>query len=191
MTDRDGNDIADRSNIVVFVDGLANSTSHAELPTQPRVSHKDRQFSPAVLPLVRGTTVDFFNDDSIFHNVFSLSIPRTFDLGIYPEGTSKLVTFPESGLVKLYCNIHPQMTSTILVLNNDLFASTGPDGRFRIENVPGGKITLRVWSEYSEEQSRDLVVGGGKHHEEMFELQQTKVFVQHRNKFGKRYREKY
>lgn len=191
VLDRNGTVLGDHSNVVVFVDGLPNSALHRNLQHAPQISHKNREFSPAVLPIVQGTTVDFFNDDSIFHNVFSLSVPKTFDLGIYAEGTSKLVTFSESGLVKLYCNIHPQMTSTILVLHNNLFAKTGPDGRFHIDNVPDGDITLRAWSTFSDEQERIISLTGGMHIEESFELQQTKTFVQHRNKFGKRYREKY
>lgn len=157
----------------------------------PKVTHKGRQFAPKVLPLVRGGTVDFFNDDNIFHNVFSLSKTKQFDLGIYAEGSSKLVTFPEPGLVKIHCNIHPRMTSTILVLNNDLFATTGPDGYFQIRGVPDGSITLRVWGEFSAEQNRIVSVSGSREFEETFDVHETKRFVQHKNKFGKRYREKY
>ena len=189
--DRNGDELADRSDVVIFIDGLPDSTRYRDLPNPPQVSHKDRQFSPRVLPLVRGTTVDFFNDDNIFHNVFSLSRTKSFDLGIYPEGTSKLVTFSEPGLVKLHCNIHPKMTSTILVLNNGLFAITGMDGKFQIDGVPDGQVTLRVWNEFSEEQSRIVSLSGGGRLEESFDVYETKRFVQHKNKFGKRYREKY
>jgi len=189
--DRNGGELTDRSDVVVFIDGLPDSTRDRDFPKPPQVSHRDRQFSPRVLPLVRGTTVDFFNDDNIFHNVFSLSRPKSFDLGIYPEGTSKLVTFSEPGLVKLHCNIHPKMTSTILVLNNGLFATTGMDGHFQIDGVPDGRLTLRVWSEFSEEQSRTVTLSGGGRVEESFDVYETKRFVQHKNKFGKRYPEKY
>jgi len=189
--DHNGDELEDRSDVVVFVDGLSDTASYRSASKPPQVSHKDRQFSPSVLPLARGTTVDFFNDDNIFHNVFSLSKSKSFDLGIYPEGTSKLVTFSEPGLVKIHCNIHPKMTSTILVLNNSLFATTGPDGRFEIDGVPDGQATLRVWSEFSDELSRTVFLTGGGRFEESFDVQQTKRFVQHKNKFGKRYREKY
>lgn len=189
--DRTGDEIEDRSNVVVFIDGLSDSSSYQSVSKPPQISHKGRQFSPDVLPLVRGTTVDFFNDDNIYHNVFSLSKSKTFDLGIYPQGTSKLVTFSEPGLVQLHCNIHPKMTSTILVLNNTLFATTRSDGVFRIDGVPDGRVTLRVWSEYSEAQSRTVTLVGGGQFEELFDVHQNKRFIQHKNKFGKRYREKY
>lgn len=191
IVDREGNEIADRSNVVIFVDGLPDSGSIQPVPNEPQVSHEGRRFTPAVLPLVRGTTVDFYNDDDIFHNVFSLSVPKVFDLGIYPVGTSKLVTFHDTGVVKLHCNIHPQMTSTILVLNNDLFTRTDRDGNYQIENLPDGELTLRVWSEFSDEQERVITFSGSEHREESFVIHETKTFVQHRNKFGKRYREKY
>lgn len=191
LFDRNGDELADRSNIVVFIDGLPGSPPYQVPPNPPQVSHKDRQFSPRVMPLVRGTTVDFINDDDIYHNVFSLSQPKSFDLGIYAEGTSKLVTFPESGLVKLHCNIHPGMTSTILVLNNNLFAKTLPNGSYQIDGIPDGRVTLRVWSEFGEEQSRNISLSGGRESEESFDIHVTKRFVQHKNKFGKRYREKY
>ncbi len=189
--DLNGDELVDRSGVVVFIDGLPDSPVYRTLPKPPQVSHKDRQFSPRVLPLVRGTTVDFLNDDNIYHNVFSLSESKTFDLGIYPEGTSKLVTFSDPGLIKIHCNIHPRMTSTILVLNNNLFATTGPDGKFQIEGAPDGQVTLRVWSEFSDEQSRTITHSGGDRFDESFEVHETKRFIQHRNKFGKRYREKY
>ncbi len=191
LFDRNGDELADRSNVVVFIDGLSDSTGHRALPKAPQVSHRDRQFSPRVLPLVRGTTVDFFNDDNIFHNVFSLSRPKSFDLGIYPEGTSKLITFSEPGLVKIHCNIHPNMTSTILVLNNSLFTTTKADGVFQIDDVPDGEVTLRVWNEFSDEQSRTVTLSGGGRVKELFDVYETKRFVQHKNKFGKRYAEKY
>lgn len=188
--DLDGDELEDRSGVVVFVDGLSDSASYRSVSKPQQISHKGRQFSPSVLPLVRGATVDFLNDDNIFHNVFSLSQTKTFDLGIYPEGTSKLVSFSEPGLVKIHCNIHPRMTSTILVLNNSLFATTDTDGSFEISGIPNGRVTLRVWSEFSEEQSRTVSLSGGQV-DESFDIHRTKRFVQHTDKFGKRYRAKY
>ena len=188
LNDRDV-EVEDLSNVVVFVDGLAERyTGQSDVPI---MSHLGRRFTPRVLPLVQGDAVDFLNDDNIYHNVFSLSKANTFDLGIYPQGTSKVVIFDEPGLVRIYCNIHPNMISTIVVLNNTLFDITGPDGTFEIRNVPAGEITLRVWSEFGEEISRRVVVGGGSRLEESFIVRETNRLTDHNNKFGRPYRDKY
>lgn len=189
--DRNGEEASDHSGVVIFIDGLQDNARFSWLPVPPQVSHKNRIFLPAVLPIVQGTTVDFYNDDNVYHNVFSLSESKTFDLGIYPEGTSKLVKFSRPGLVMIHCNIHPKMTSSILVLNNSLFSKTGPDGSFEIRGIPDGQFTLRLWSEFSDQQSRIVSLSGSRRYEESFDVQVTKRFLQHKNKFGKRYREKY
>lgn len=191
IVDREGNKVSDRSDVVIFIDGLSNAAQQAVASTPYLMSHKDRIFSPAVLPIRRGEVLDFFNDDNIFHNVFSLSRANTFDLGIYPAGTSKLVSFDTPGLVKIYCNIHPEMISTILVLNNNLFAKTDSEGNFEIAGVPLGELTVRVWHEYSEEARRQLLVAADESSPLAIELTETKQRIQHRNKFGMPYREKY
>jgi plastocyanin len=189
IVDKDGVEVEDRSDVVVFIDGVASQeTSHHQMPV---VSQMGRRFTPRVLPIVQGTAVEFPNDDDIFHNVFSLSKPRVFDLGIYPRATSKSVTFDQPGLVRVYCNIHPDMISTILVLKNELFDTTGPDGTFEIRNVPDGEVSLRVWSEFGEELTRQIVVHGGNRVEESFVISATKRLADHDNKFGRPYRAKY
>ncbi len=119
ITDLDGNPHSDHSDAVVFIDGLpSQSKSQQSNEIAPLISHKGRQFSPRVLPIVKGGKVDFYNDDDIFHNVFSLSRVKPFDLGIYPTGTSKIVEFEHTGLVKLYCNIHPDMVSNRVMIES-------------------------------------------------------------------------
>lgn len=191
IIDRDGDELKDRSNAVIFIDGLSEEQQVQEKKNIPTMSHKGRIFSPRVLPIVKGEVIDFFNDDTIYHNVFSLSKANPFDLGIYPQGTSKLVTFSRPGLVKLYCNIHPKMVSNILVLNNNLFAKTGVDGTFEIKNIPDSEFTLRVWYEYSDVFSRQVSVKDGKRFIETFTIKATKKIRAHKNKFGKPYRRKY
>ena len=191
ILDRDGKSISDRSNVVLFIDGLSSAEQSLQERSPHLMSHANRVFSPAVLPIRRGEVLDFFNDDDIFHNVFSLSSANKFDLGIYPAGTSKLVPFPAPGLIRIYCNIHPEMVSTILVLNNDLFAKTDDDGNFEIHNVPEGEFTLRVWHEFSDEVQRTIFVDSNGENDLSFELMETKKRLQHRNKFGMPYREKY
>ncbi|MGI9285722.1 MAG: carboxypeptidase regulatory-like domain-containing protein [Pseudomonadales bacterium] len=189
--DRNNKRLEDHSNMVVFVEGAKlaqNSTTQANIP---KISHKGRQFSPRVLPINKGGSVDFFNDDSIYHNVFSLARAKPFDLGIYPEGTSKIVSFERTGLVKLYCNIHPNMVSNVLVLNNPFFATTDADGAYEIQGLPDGAFVIRVWSEFGAQESRAVDLNGGGRYEENFSVSKTRVFVQHKNKFGMPYREKY
>lgn len=191
LIDREGDSVADRSNIVVFIDGNLPAHARSRESSPHFMSHKNKVFSPAVLPILRGEELDFYNDDDIFHNVFSLSRANTFDLGIYPAGTSKLVGFPNVGLVKLYCNIHPDMVSTVLVLNNTLFTLTDENGNFEIPNMPEGEFTVRVWHEFSDEAQQMLTVGSNKLDAITIELMETKRRVKHRNKFGMPYREKY
>ncbi len=188
VVDRNGIELEDRSNIVVFVDGVANSP--ASISASRAISHKDQRFSPRVLPITAGSAVDFLNDDGIYHNVFSLSKAKTFDLGVYPQGTSKLVEFDQPGLVRIYCNIHPDMISTILVLNNSFFDTTGPDGSYEIDGLPQGNLTLRIWSEFGEELSAPITIGSDVTTQE-FVVKKTKNVSAHNNKFGKPYRKKY
>ena len=98
-----------------------------------------------------GTTVEFPNDDRIFHNVFSLSQAAKFDLGLYKSGASKRVTFGAPGVVDVYCNIHPDMAATIKVVDSHHFAVTDADGRFRIEGVPAGTHRYVAWLRQGDE----------------------------------------
>src|SRR2546429_9741325 len=97
-------------------------TSHGELRQQ------NETFVPHVLPITRGSTVEFPNDDPIFHNVFSLSTAASFDLKRYPRGQSRSQEFPKPGIVKVYCHIHSHMSATILVMDHPYFTIPGTDG---------------------------------------------------------------
>jgi len=191
ILDRDGNSIADRSDVVLFIDGLSPARQNVEERPPHLMSHMNRLFSPAVLPTRRGEALDFFNDTDIFHSVFSLSSANKFDLGIYVAGTSKIISFPSTGLVKIYCNIRLEMVSAILVLNNDLFAKTDDDGNIEIRNVPEEEFTIRVWHEFGDEVQRKNSIYFRGENDLSFELMETKKRLQHRNKFGMPYREKY
>lgn len=114
-----------------------------------RMTQEGETFIPHVLPIPVGSTVEFPNLDPIFHNVFSLSATRTFDLGRYPQGDSKSVRFDQPGLVPVFCHIHSDMSAVILVLDNPYFAVPGADHRYRIESIPPGTHTLVAWHERS------------------------------------------
>lgn len=163
---------ADRSGVVVYLelptddDELAEGLDDGAEATPPPV-HTIRQvnktFLPAVSAVLRGTEVQFPNDDMIFHNVFSLSKSKRFDLGLYKSGTSKSVTLPRAGVIDVYCNIHPEMAAKILVLDNPYFAVSGPDGAFRIEGVPPGTYPYVAWQPRGEPVRGEVtVVAGGE-----------------------------
>ena len=104
-------------------------------------------FVPHVLAITVGTTVDFPNSDVIFHNVFSLSKTRPFDLGRYPRGRSKSVRFDRPGVVQVFCDIHSHMSAYILVFAHRYFAVTDSSGPLRDQRRPAGHLHLAVWHE--------------------------------------------
>ena len=191
ITKLDGNDRIDRSNVVVFLDQVSSDNSKIFSRTSPIISQKNRQFSPRVLPIVKGTTIIFPNDDIIFHNVFSLSKTEPFDLDIYPPGNSRSVTFDKTGWVRIYCNIHPQMISHVIILDNPSFDLTDEKGLFVISDVPDGNYTLRIWHEYGSEERKEIQLSGSSQSFITFDIQEDKKFIQHKTKFGKPYNGKY
>ena len=104
-------------------------------------------FVPHVLPVLQGTTVSFPNSDGLRHNVFSPSPAKRFNLGVYPRGVQRQVTFDQPGEVALLCNVHPEMAAYILVLETPYFAVTSKDGTYALRNVPSGQYTLTIWHE--------------------------------------------
>lgn len=169
-----GEALEDHSDVVLFLEGNLSSGREKLEQSIPKISHKGKVFNPRVLPIVKGDQIDFYNDDGIHHNVFSVSRAKPFDLGIYPQGSSKIVEFEHSGLVKLYCNIHPKMVSTILVLDNPFFANTISNGNFEINNIPDGEYVLRIWHELGEEQRVFIKMNNGQVLEQQVELMLTK-----------------
>jgi plastocyanin len=105
-----------------------------------------KRFVPAWAVVQRGTVISFPNRDNIYHNVFSLSSGNSFDLGLYSAGEAKTHAFNEPGEVEIYCNIHPQMAASALVVPNRLFAKLRPDGTFEIPNVPVGRRKVVAWA---------------------------------------------
>ena len=106
-----------------------------------------------------GTTVDFPNNDRTYHNVFSLSKTKRFDLGRYAAGRSKAVRFDRPGIVRVFCDIHSHMNAFILVFAHRYFDLTDANGRYRIDGVPPGSYTLSAWVEGSVRDQRTVTVG--------------------------------
>lgn len=120
------------------------------------------QFSTALLPIQKGTKVEFPNQDDDYHNVFSYSKPKRFDLGRYRKDEKPpAIVFDQAGAVKLYCEIHEHMRATILVLDTPYFVKTDADGKYRLPNLPAGKYTLKVWySDKTLAKPVELAAGG-------------------------------
>lgn len=109
------------------------------------MAQRDQKFFPHVLPVIVGTTVDFPNDDKIWHNIYSDSKVKKFDLGLYGPGKSKTVTFDKPGVVRILCNVHPTMEAYIVVEDHPNFASPDARGNYRFEGIPLGSYQLQVW----------------------------------------------
>src|ERR1700728_2497597 len=116
-----------------------------------RLIQKDKTFTPHVLAIQTGTTVDFPNYDPIFHNAFSNFSGQLFDIGLYAPGSSRSFRFERSGTVRIFCNIHPTMSAVILVVDTPYFTVSGRTGDFEIANVTPGEYQLKVFHERATE----------------------------------------
>jgi plastocyanin len=130
---------------VAYIDGVVPSHKPAPARERPRMEQRDTTFRPEILFVPAGTTVDFQNQDGFFHNVFSYSRAKRFDLGRFPRGESKTVTFDNAGLINVYCEIHKWMRAVIIVVENPFHATIGDDGSFTIPDVPPGMYKLVIW----------------------------------------------
>ena len=113
--------------------------------SRPKLAQLEQRFVPRVVPVAIGGKVDFPNQDPIYHNVFSVSATRRFDLGKFSKGQSRSVTFPKAGVVNVYCDIHSDMAASIVVTPNHAFTQPAADGSYALPELPTGKYTLRVW----------------------------------------------
>jgi plastocyanin len=118
-------------------------------PKQRVMEQRNREFAPHVLAVPVGSTVTFPNYDSIYHNVFSRSIAKMFDLGLYKKGEARQVTFDKEGIVHISCNLHANMSAYVVVVAAPHYAITGDDGAFAFKSLRPGKYTLKAWSEKS------------------------------------------
>ena len=153
---------AEMRDFIIYIDHPPGSTNVTPGPTVKvttrRIAQKSAVFLPHVLPVLVGTTVEWPNEDEIFHNVFSVSEAKPFDLGLYKHPEVKRVTFDKPGRVDIFCSIHSAMNCIILVLENPWFASTDAAGAFSIKDVPAGNYKLRAWHERLPPQTKDVTV---------------------------------
>jgi plastocyanin len=128
----------------------------------PSLDQKDLQFHPQVLPVMVGTKVEFPNRDNLFHNVFSYSQAKEFDLGRYPKDDSRSVTFDRPGVVRVYCDIHSHMSATILVLKHPYFTSPDDSGVYVLSRVPPGKYKVVLWYDRDPVERKIVEVKAGE-----------------------------
>lgn len=157
------------------------------VPRRFTLSQKNKSFQPRVLAVPLGSTVDFPNNDTIHHNVFSLSGPQPFDLGLYRAGESRPRTFTTPGTYRVFCNIHPQMMATIVVAPSAFTAVASPDGRFMLD-LPAGRFRVTALSERASPVSIEITsTQGASAIPELTLDESTWRFAQHKDKFGKDY----
>ena len=148
---------------VVYVDSIAGKTFPAP-SDKPVMDQKGLVFSPHVMVIEQGTTVEFLNSDSVQHNVFWPSISGNkkegHNLGTWPKGDKRPFKFDQPGVVPLLCNVHPEMSGYIVVSPTPYFAQTDSDGNYKIENVPDGKYNVVAWHEGMKPQTKSVDVSG-------------------------------
>jgi plastocyanin len=179
-----GGQKGDASEVVVYLEG--NKTRPK--PETATVTMKGKQFTPHVVVVPVGSTVSFPNEDPIFHNAFSVSGENRFDLELYKRPNAKSWTFQKPGVVRVYCNIHPQMSATVVVVESAWYVRPSRDGAFTLENVPPGDYSLRVWHDRGGEAAADVKVGASGAASASLSLDASSYKrVPHKNKYGKDY----
>ena len=184
VIERGGKRASDLADAVVWVEGPK---------VKPRASSatitmKGKTFAPRVAVVPVGGTVEFPNQDPVFHNVFSVSGENRFDLDLYKRPKTGAWVFRHPGLVRVYCNIHPQMSAYVLVRDNPFWARPSADGRFEIPDVPAGAWVVKAWHERAGEASQAVTVPEGGALDVALTLDASKwKRAPHKNKFGKDY----
>lgn len=150
----------ERSRVAVYLEGRIPDGSIGErVATMEQIN---RRFSPETLVIQAGSKVSFPNQDPIFHNVFSLSGAKTFDLGNYPKGDTRIVMFPEPGIVYVNCHLHPNMSAAIVVAPNKWYTKADREGHFALKNIPPGKYTVVAWHKTAGFFRQEVQVSAGR-----------------------------
>ncbi|HEY7212434.1 MAG TPA: hypothetical protein VH477_19315 [Bryobacteraceae bacterium] len=155
---------------------------------------KEKKFTPHILVISRGSTVDFPNHDPIYHSAFSNFEGQIFDIALYPPGTSRSVRFNRAGIVRVFCNIHPAMSAVIVVVDTPFYAITGESGEFSIPNVAPGEYTLHFFHERATPETLARLTEPVTVDQPDIMLSATTISeagylpVAHKNKYGRVYR---
>jgi plastocyanin len=156
--DAEGDPIAfERSHVVVYIEGGPKSSASGVVKAS--IEQRDRRFVPDLVVIPAGSAVSFPNFDPIFHNVFSLSKAKSFDLGNYPKGQTRMVTFAAPGVVAVYCHLHSNMVATIVVAPNRWAMRADGNGVFALKDVPAGTYTVVAWHKTAGTFRKTLTIG--------------------------------
>jgi len=147
----------------VYVEAIAGKTFPAPA-AKPVIDQKGLVFSPHIVVVEQGTTVEFLNSDKVAHNVFWPSVggnkKLTHNLGTWPQGEKRPFKFDNPGAVPLLCNVHPEMSGYVVVSPTPYFALTDKSGAYKIENVPDGSYSITAWHEGAKNQTKPVAVAG-------------------------------
>lgn len=145
----------EKENVVIWLEGQEES----QVPDTPvKISQKNLQFAPDFVVVMKGQKVDMPNDDDVAHNVYSFNGANQFNLGIYPKGENRSVSFEKTGIVDVFCSIHRQMHARVFVVPTRYFVTSLPGQAFSIQDVPPGRYVLKAWHERSRMVERSIVV---------------------------------
>lgn len=171
---------------IVYVVGFPEKADPQAVPAQ--IAQEGRHFVPDLVGVTAGEDIVFPNNDPFLHNVFSQSAARKFDLGSFKKGDRKTAGFPDPGVVDVYCNIHPEMAATILVLPNRRHVRTSPAGAYTLEGVPPGEWTVFAYTRRAVKPVSAKVTVTAKT-ETKLDLKLVRgAEPEHLNKFGEKYK---
>ncbi len=182
----------DYSGVVISLKPVQNAAV-PPVGVRATIAQKDKTFSPHVLAVPTGSSVDFPNFDPIFHNAFSSYSGQVFDIGLYPPGSTRSVRFTREGVVRVFCNIHSSMSAIIVVLPTPYFAVTKRDGSFEIPQVPAGEYDLSIFHERATEAalrelSRRVSIREGETAIPFVTISEAGYLsIPHKNKYGQDY----
>jgi len=150
--------VKNSANVLVYIDKIEGKVF--EPPKEhAKMDQINMEFTPHVVPILAGTTVDFMNSDDVLHNVFSPDYPGgKFNLGTWAKGGIKSYTFSAPGVATILCNVHPEMEAYVVAVQTPYFAVTDKKGNFTIKNVPAGEYTLKVWHEKRKAKPQTVTV---------------------------------
>ncbi len=182
-------------NVILWLTAVGSSQAPQALPSssvRPKLTQKNKSFTPHVLVVPVGSDVEFPNRDPFFHNVFSLFEGKRFDLGLYEAGSTRNVRFDKVGISYIFCNIHPEMSAVVIAVDTPYYGISDKRGHIEIAGVPAGRYMLRMWYEAAlpdklDALTREIRVSEENSNLGLLRLDGTELAQNHKNKYGKDY----